>query len=456
LFIPVTNPYLKQSCQEGGIFNYSSFTTRQSIFVFCLMRYYKSIILVLLVGFITFFSFTIYELEKERRELKEDLIELSKVKYGLFSVDEWKKILAGIITKKIEELDFSGSNRAEMKKKISAMLYKIIDDFEERFRQKNAGSILGILGNSLASSLGVFERVKGDIPKFTEQILDFLDNPENRKAIRNYVIDKLNQYADNTFSKLDYTAHDAVLLKYNFPNREDAINKLSERIEALDLKSRPYKITILAMALITITWVFAAKSFSQPEYMLLTLASLLLLLTGLFLPMIEIDARITSMSFNLLGETIAFKDQVLYYKSKSILEVVWLMFRQSRWDVLVVGVLVFLFSVLFPLAKQIASVIFIYVSKARTNKVIRFMVFKTGKWSMADVMVIAIFMSYIGFSGIITEQLKQIESIASSMEILTTNKSSLLTGFFFFTSFAIFSLSISQKIELQFGRTSEI
>jgi uncharacterized paraquat-inducible protein A len=131
---------------------------------------------------------------------------------------------------------------------------------------------------------------------------------------------------------------------------------------------------------------------------------------------------------------------------------VWLMFRQSRWDVLVVGVLVFLFSVLFPLAKQIASVIFIYVSKARTNKVIRFMVFKTGKWSMADVMVIAIFMSYIGFSGIITEQLKQIESIASSMEILTTNRSSLLTGFFFFTSFAIFSLSISQKIELQFGK----
>jgi hypothetical protein len=419
------------------------------------MRYYKSAVLVLLVGFISFFSFTIYKLENERRLLKEDLIELSKVKYGLFSVDEWKRILAGIITKKIEEIDFSGSNRADMKKKVSSMLYKIIDDFEERFRQKNSGSILGMLGNSLASGLGVFERVKNDIPKFTDQILDFLDNPENRRAIRSYVIDKLNQYADKTFSKIDYTAHNAVLLKYDFKNREEAISGLTTKIEALDLQSRPYKIIILLMAITAIAWVFISKHFSRPEFMLLTVVSLLLLLTGLFLPMIEIDARIASMSFNLLGETISFKDQVLYYKSKSILEVVWLMFQQSRWDVLVVGLLVFLFSVLFPLSKQIASVIFIYADRSRTNKAIRFMVFKTGKWSMADVMVIAIFMSYIGFSGIITEQLRQIESIASSMEILTTNKSSLLTGFFFFTSFAIFSLSISQKIETQFGAGTE-
>jgi uncharacterized paraquat-inducible protein A len=127
------------------------------------------------------------------------------------------------------------------------------------------------------------------------------------------------------------------------------------------------------------------------------------------------------------------------------------MFSQSRVDVLLVGVLVFVFSVLFPMFKQMASVVFVFSDRARTNKIVRFMVFKTGKWSMADVMVIAIFMSYIGFSGIITEQLKQIESMAASIEILTTNKSSLLTGFYFFTSFAIFSLSISQKIEFQYG-----
>ena len=423
------------------------------LIIISVVKHPKTIILIILFCIIAFFSFSIFRLENERRLMKEDLIELSKVKYGLFSVDEWKKILASIITKKVEELNFTKNNRAEMRKKISALLYKVIDDFEARYKEQNSRSLKGLVKNAFTSIFGAFSSIRKDVPKFTEQILDFMNDPQNRKAIRSYIIQKLNEYADNTFSKIDYSTHDEILLRYHFKERNEAINGLSEKIEALDSQSKPYKIIILAIAIASIAWVFLSRNFSRLEYLLLIMISLLLLSTGLLLPMIEIDARISSMSFTMLGEPIAFKDQVLYYKSKSILEVVWLMYNQSRIDVLVVGILVFVFSVMFPVLKQLASVIFVYISQSRTNKVIRFMVFKTGKWSMADVMVIAIFMSYIGFSGIISEQLKQIEDIATSIEILTTNKSSLLTGFFFFTSFAIFSLSISQKIELQFVKS---
>ncbi len=68
---------------------------------------------------------------------------------------------------------------------------------------------------------------------------------------------------------------------------------------------------------------------------------------------------------------------------------------------------------------------------------------------MADVMVVAIFMSYIGFSGILTEQLNQLEGLTNKIDILTTNKSSLQIGFFLFTSFAILSLLVSQKLQFQ-------
>jgi hypothetical protein len=162
-----------------------------------------------------------------------------------------------------------------------------------------------------------------------------------------------------------------------------------------------------------------------------------------------IDARIAEMNFTLIGEPVSFQDQVLYFKSKSILQVVKVMVTQARADLLLVGFLVFLFSVLFPVAKLISALLFIQSQKFKNNKFIQFMVFKTGKWSMADVMVIAIFMSYIGFSGIITEQLKQIEVITQTMEILTTNKSSLMAGFYFFTAFALLSLLVSHK--LQYG-----
>jgi hypothetical protein len=166
--------------------------------------------------------------------------------------------------------------------------------------------------------------------------------------------------------------------------------------------------------------------------------------------MIEIDARISNMSFSLLGEQVSFQDQVLYYKSKSILEVVQLMITQKRVDLLFVGLLVFVFSVLFPLAKLVSSIVYIYSINLKSSRFIKFIIFKTGKWSMADVMVIAIFMAYIGFTGIITEQLKQIEGLTQNIDILTTNKSSLLAGFFLFTSFAILSLLTSQKLQYEF------
>jgi fumarate reductase subunit D len=361
------------------------------------MKHFKTILLLTLIGVITFLSVKIYSIETERRLLKEDLIELSKIKYGIFSVDEWKKILTNIITKKVQDLNFSGENRTEMRKKISTLLYKVIDEYEARYYEQNAKSFSGILKNALTTSFGAFKDIRKNVPTFTENIMDFLNDPKNKKALREYIISKLNEYADNTFSKIDYSEHDAVIKKYSYENREKAIDGLTASIDGLTEQSKPYKISILVMAMAMIVSVFLMKSFTKAEYVLLVTISLLLLITGLLLPMIEIDARISKMSFTMLGESITFNDQVLYYKSKSILEVVWLMFKQSRVDVMIVGVLVLVFSVLFPLMKQVASLIFVFSKRMRTNRVIGFMVFKTGKWSMADVMVVAIFMSYIGF-----------------------------------------------------------
>jgi hypothetical protein len=158
------------------------------------------------------------------------------------------------------------------------------------------------------------------------------------------------------------------------------------------------------------------------------------------------------MNLSLLGEQIHFKDQVLYYKSKSILEVINLMLSKGGIDLFLVGLLVFLFSVLFPLLKLISTIIFVVNDKSRKNTLLNFLVFKTGKWSMADVLVVAIFMAYLGFSGILTEQLGQLEHLSEKIEILTTNKSQLQVGFYAFFSFTILGLFISTKLQSQLSK----
>jgi hypothetical protein len=153
------------------------------------------------------------------------------------------------------------------------------------------------------------------------------------------------------------------------------------------------------------------------------------------------------MRFTLLGEDVTFADQVLYYRSKSILEVVAVMLSQGKFDIMAVGSLVLLFSVIFPTAKLLASLACVYRPALKENGFVGFLVFRTGKWSMADVMVVAIFMSYIGFTGILSEQLRQLERITRTVDIIATNQSALQSGFFLFTAFAILSLVIAQKME---------
>ncbi|HEY0771664.1 MAG TPA: hypothetical protein VGD31_15165, partial [Sphingobacteriaceae bacterium] len=265
------------------------------------MKRLRTFFLVGLIGVIGFLSVTIHSIENQRRILKEDVIELSKVKYGIFSVDEWKKILANIISKKVEELNFTGENKASMRSKISTFLYKVIDEYERRYYEQNSTSISGLFKNLATQSLGAFKDIRKNVPHFTEEIMDFLNNPQNKKAIRAYIITKLNEYADNTFSKIDYGDHDAILARHGFATREEAIQGLSMRIDDLTEQSKPYKVTILALALTMIAAVFLLRSLSKFDYVLLVTISLILLVTGLILPMIEIDARISRMQFTLLG-----------------------------------------------------------------------------------------------------------------------------------------------------------
>ena len=58
--------------------------------------------LVILYGVVS-----IYNIETKKRALKEDLVEISNIKYGLFSTDQWKDITTAIVTKKVNELTFT-------------------------------------------------------------------------------------------------------------------------------------------------------------------------------------------------------------------------------------------------------------------------------------------------------------------------------------------------------------
>ena len=62
---------------------------------------------------------------------------------------------------------------------------------------------------------------------------------------------------------------------------------------------------------------------------------------------------------------------------------------------------------------------------------------------MADVMVVAIFMAYIGFNGIIDSQFGQLSSAGQELVILTTNGTSLQPGYYLFLTYTLLALFLS-------------
>ncbi len=409
---------------------------------------------ILLIGIIIS-SISIYSIESQKRILDLELIELSNVKYGLFNVDEWKAALSEILVKRINEFEVDPTKEEELREKISNFLSTAIDELEKSFFEKNSGSLKGFLKGSIANITDVYGVMRKDIPLITESILDFVKDPENKELAKDFLLTKMDEYSEKTFSEIDYSIYDEILAKHHASSKQEAIVIIKNKVSKLVELRTPYSIAIFSMVILLFIGVSFSKNFVPLELLLLSITCAVLLLVGLLLPMINIDARISKMEFQLMGETILFTDQVLYFKSKSILEVVRLMLSNSKPDVFLVGALVFAFSVLFPISKLIASIIYLYSEKAKQHSLVEFLVFKISKWSMADVMVIAIFMAFIGFSGIISDQLTGLENITTRVEIMTTNASSLQIGFFLFTSFAVLSLLVSHKLKFSPSPTHE-
>jgi Paraquat-inducible protein A len=376
---------------------------------------------------------------------KIDYAELNHVKYGLFSVEEWKRQITVILSDEINELYLSRTNERKLRQHIEVLLNTLIDKVYNKIREENAGSVEGWVKQSFVNIFISLEDIKKGIPEYADAIIHEITKSKTRGQIKTMLNKKLEQYFNQTFATQDTTRMNRILLRTDSKDIESARIKLNMAISVKhDLI---YKEAILLIILSVI--LFALSGFSkQPlapsRYILLVLSLIILLIAGVTTPMIDMEAKISQMSFVLMGHPIHFENQVLYFQSKSILDVFWIMITHKDFQMKFVGVLLITFSIIFPLLKILSSLGYYYnYHNAREKPVIKFFVLKSGKWSMADVMVVAIFMAYIGFNGIITSQFSQLSSAGQELAILTTNGTSLQPGYYLFLTYTLLALFLS-------------
>jgi uncharacterized small protein (DUF1192 family) len=377
---------------------------------------------------------------------KNDYAELNHVKYGLLSVDEWKQQITAILNEEINKLYLSRANERDLRKHIEVLLNTLIDQVDKKIREENSGSAEGRFKQSFINIFISLKDIKKGIPEYAGAIIHEMTKSKTRGQIKTMLNKQLEQYVSQTFDTPDTSQISRILLRTDSKDIESARINLKKAILVKQNLIFWESILLIILSVILFAWSgFSKKPLTPSRYILLVLSLIILLIAGVTTPMIDLEAKISQMSFVLMGHTIHFENQVLYFQSKSILDVFWIMIIHQDIQMKFVGVLLITFSIFFPLLKIVSSLGYYYnYYQARENPVIKFFVLKSGKWSMADVMVVAMFMTYIGFNGIITNQLGQLSSSApQELEILTTNGTSLQPGYYLFLTYTLLALFLS-------------
>ena len=386
-----------------------------------------------------------------RRILRTELAEISHARYDILSADRWVEKLLPILEAKIDALDVTPADRASLRPTVERALYRLLDDVKEKMSAPNpsakgTGGFLG-QGNALVINL-MAGALRSHVPEYADVVLAELSKPDNKQALRNYVKGVLAGGVKNTFGHVDLRWYSSILKKHGCADASVCEQQLAARIREDDAKLEYDYLAVLASsALAFLLLITGGPVLARSSALLLLLFCVVLLAGGLLTPMLEVEAKISQLTVTFLGTPIVFGDQVLYFQSKSVLEVFRVLINQGRPDMWIVGVLVLMFSVIFPVVKiSTLSFCLMWPSLLRESRLARFIVLESSKWSMADVMALAIFMAYVAFNGLIASSMSGFKTIDAGV-ILPTDSSKILPGYYLFVAFCLASLLLSAKLQ---------
>lgn len=158
------------------------------------------------------------------------------------------------------------------------------------------------------------------------------------------------------------------------------------------------------LLLLVFAWYYQGPMFNRAMTVVLITISTVLLVMGVFAPLLEIIAYVDD-----LGEEVEFwgmsfdlrfyGKMYAHYANKSIAGVIGLLWSQGSYFV---AAAILAFSVLIPVGKLALMLLVLFAKSLKQRKKITKVVQWIGKWSMADVFVVALFLAILGLNNMQT------------------------------------------------------
>jgi Paraquat-inducible protein A len=412
-----------------------------------------AIVSVIVFG-IGYSAWQIHLLSDKQERIKKDYMVVNSVSFGLLSVDEWRENIIAAAKSRIEEFKLSPQQNQDLKLEIEQILHSLIDKAVAQMdkpKKSIGGKITKLAFKTFVHKKDLHEQV----PNYAQKIIDEINKPSSYRKLKNIATEEVDSLGSKIYdsSKIaEKKIMDSIFGKYTgVTDRASFEKKSAADLDIVARQQHQWAYTMLAGVIIILVfwWLVRNKpDLHTPLYILSIISALVLLVVGLTTTMIQVDARIQSIDFHLLGRDISFRNQVLYFQSKSIVDVVEILIRTGRIDSMLVGVLILVFSIVFPITKLVSTGIYMLDKrKWAKNKWIHFFAFDSSRWSMADVLVIAILMTYIGFNGIVNNSLSDLDLDNGTITSIATNNTAIQPGYIIFIGFVVYSFILSSILK---------
>jgi len=395
------------------------------------------------------FSWTTVNGLAARRLIRTDLAEITNARYGILSADQWRGIIGPMLNAQVDNIDLKGQSKS-LRPMVERSLYALLDNIKTQMTSPNAKAAgMPGGGNPMLVNM-IIGALRPHVPEYTDVVMKELAKPDTQKSFKDSIRGVLADAIKDTFGNTDMSTYNAILKHYGCASGADCEVTLAKQIEQADTKlNRDYLIVLASAALGFILLMFGQRTLSRVAVVVLMLFCISMLVGGVLSPMLEVEVRVTKIDATLLGTPIEFRDQSLYYRSKTVLEVFQTLIQMGRPEMTLVAVLLILFSVVFPAFKMLALAAALFrPALLRTNRFVKLLAFDLSKWSMADVMALAIFMSFVAFNGVISSALAGLHDIPNVQQVaFPSNASKILPGYYLFIGFCVSSIILSKKLE---------
>lgn len=399
-----------------------------------------------------YFGYRLDILSNEQIQIKEDYSMFNNITFGLFSLDQWRERVSAVVDRQVTDYKVTPAQRKALQAKVEQQLSGLINGVVKEINkpQKSVGGKLKKFAFNQFVDPG---ELQAQVPSFSKTIVDKVNSPASVKRLKNIASSKIDQLEKATYDSTNVAYHQvtkSLYRKYQVSSPADFNKEVTSHLAAIRKVTYNYAYAMLGcVVLVGILWwcLRNRRELQNTLFIMSLFFAFILLAVGMTASIIEVDARIQTLNFMLMGEKVSFENQVLFFQSKSIMGVVRTLIEQPKPDAILVGVLIMLFVIILPLLRMIAKGIVILGSeKLAQNKVVKYLTFELGKWDMADVMVVGIAMTYIGLNGILKSQLSNLNISNEFLNTTTVNFTSLQPGYIIFVGYVAFEMVLTYRL----------